>query len=511
MAHPLTGRRPYGDLVAELYDRHGTGLFAYCLDQLGDPDTAASAFLGVLSTAPPVEPPRAALYAAARREIFRRDVVHAPSSADPLADPATALVRRTLAELRPHQREVLLLTIVCGLTTGELAWVLDVASDTADELTISACHSFTQSITYALASLRLSPRLPDRVSEIYGALSVASIRDVLACLHWTAPPWHLRAQLLHAVGAPEASTAHAAQAHPLYVKSLWPTTATWPLPLSDNDPATSTSLFPADFLLPTPFGRALRHDASTEPMPRFREEPAPGAYRPRRAAPDVSLPEESVSPPVEAALRPEEAGSLPGEPVPSPRAPGEAAPPPPVHRPLVLSAPVPADVLDPPGLAIPTGAIGAPDIPIRADVLDALAPGAEARDRHGPDEVPGSLFTPAPRQASTPPVYFLPPDERDARIPAEPVEDEKQAPAVPSSEETTAAAEPVAEPERLPELPAFEDEAWLPARTSRRRRDDKPVKAREHHFDWVWELVGFVICIAIALLVFFSVPMIVNP
>ncbi len=35
------------------------------------------------------------------------------------------------------------------------------------------------------------------------------------------------------------------------------------------------------------------------------------------------------------------------------------------------------------------------------------------------------------------------------------------------------------------------------------------VKAREKHHDWAWELIGFLICLAIALLVFFSMPLLV--
>jgi hypothetical protein len=49
------------------------------------------------------------------------------------------------------------------------------------------------------------------------------------------------------------------------------------------------------------------------------------------------------------------------------------------------------------------------------------------------------------------------------------------------------------------------------ATKAERRKKVKPVKDVERHHDWLWELVGFVICVAIALIVFFAVPMIVTP
>ncbi|SDH76648.1 DNA-directed RNA polymerase specialized sigma subunit, sigma24 family [Sinosporangium album] len=505
MAHPLTGRRSRGDLIAELYDRHGTGLFAYCLDQLGDPDTAAEALLAVFANLPPAEPPRASLYAAARREILRRDVVRAPTTVDPLADPANALVERTLAELRPHQREVLLLTIVCGLTTGELGWVLDVASDTADELTLSACHSFTQAVTAALTSAAATPRLPQRVAEIYGALGVASIRDTLACLPWSAPPAYLRAELLRALGGSAVGdraawgsaaggsaaghggvggTRPAAPFPPrssVYVKSLWPTTAVWPLPLSDNDPATSTALFPADLVIPPPFPRAFRHDAATEPLPRYterdplgyrRHQPAPRA---RHRKPDP-LPDPVGWAPVGSAP----VGSAPvGSDTPGP------------GRPFVLSAPVPADVLDAPDSAAPP-------------------PGVAPSGRAAPS---ASLFTP--------PVYILPPQEHElaaAQSPSAPdntsAHARHTAPGAPSAATAPgprAAEEAAAKDGAAEQVRPGAPEGPLHRSSRARSRRGKPLKPGEHRFDWTWEIIGFAICIAIALIVFFSVPMIVNP
>ncbi|HUR09432.1 MAG TPA: hypothetical protein VM347_43315, partial [Nonomuraea sp.] len=79
MTHSLTDHPSRTELIAELYDRYAPGLFAYCADQLGDHGYAADALMSVLSSVPATPPPRAALFALARREINRRDVVYAPS------------------------------------------------------------------------------------------------------------------------------------------------------------------------------------------------------------------------------------------------------------------------------------------------------------------------------------------------------------------------------------------------------------------------------------------------
>ncbi|WP_036331245.1 hypothetical protein, partial [Microbispora sp. ATCC PTA-5024] len=42
---------------------------------------------------------------------------------------------------------------------------------------------------------------------------------------------------------------------------------------------------------------------------------------------------------------------------------------------------------------------------------------------------------------------------------------------------------------------------------ARGRADGRP---GDKHYDWLWELVGFLICLAIALIVFFAVPTIVS-
>ncbi|GAA3425045.1 hypothetical protein ACQP10_32025 [Streptosporangium sandarakinum] len=256
MTQPLLGRRSRGDLVAELYDRHAAGLFAYCHDQLGDPGAAAAALTAVFAAVETAGPPRAALYALARREIQHRDVVYAPPVAG--ADLVAAFVGRVLRDLRPHQREVLYLSGVCEMDAFELSWVLDVAADTADELTVSACRRFAQALRPALASMRV----PDRMAEVFGALDAAPIRDVLARAPWAVPPPGLRATVLGVrpgtASAPPGVRPGAAPATPGIrpgtasasrpsgppLRRLWPAPPVWPLPPSETDALTSTTVFP---------------------------------------------------------------------------------------------------------------------------------------------------------------------------------------------------------------------------------------------------------------------------
>ncbi len=63
----------------------------------------------------------------------------------------------------------------------------------------------------------------------------------------------------------------------------------------------------------------------------------------------------------------------------------------------------------------------------------------------------------------------------------------------------------------VPKQAAAADHA--PERGARPRRHErpKPIKLGEHHYDWLWELAGFILCVAIAMIVFFSVPTIVTP
>src|SRR5437868_1340432 len=219
---PLNDRRARDELVAELYDRHAAGLFAYFSDQLGDFGSASDALVTLLTGVATAEPTRALLYTRARREIHRRDVVFAPPFIDSLTDPATALVERTVRGLRPHQREVLLLSVVCGLEDLELAKVLDVAPDTASELADGATNHFRRSLAGALALV--GPRVPAGLAEVYGALGVAPLRDVLGRLPWRPPPKALRMLLVGLPSTVEAQRASTPGEPP------WPTTQVWPMP-----------------------------------------------------------------------------------------------------------------------------------------------------------------------------------------------------------------------------------------------------------------------------------------
>ncbi|MEV3979727.1 sigma factor-like helix-turn-helix DNA-binding protein [Nonomuraea sp. NPDC049758] len=554
MSQPLTGQRPRTELIAELYDRHAAGLFAYCADQLGDPGTASDVLASVLSGVPDVAPPRAALYAYARRQIRRRDVVYAPPVVDPLIDPASALVERVLRELRPQQREVLVLCAVCGLSRAELAWVLDVAPDTADELAFGAGHRFREVLDMALTALA-GGRAPTPVADVYGALAVAPLRDVLGRLPWPEPPAILRVHFAGSVPA---------EPGPLFVKPLWPAPPQWPLPLAEADPATSTGIFPADLLTPPPAGRPSVHEATTAPMPKLRDplgaldsmgplrDPAARAAAVRPFLPKPPQPAQDPQPLPES-VRPFSTGDFTAPPA----APAEgrlagAAVPPPGERPFFLAAPIPADVLDDEPITQEMPAIR--DVPAHQEpARDARRPLAAEQ----PVKEAAPLFTPRSR-ATAEPVYRMPaPEPPHAPALSDP------APAA-SALSASALSDPtVSEPavsdaapsgrsraadfavELARELEADRARYPDPARDlqgpSRRKPGAEPARSpgrggakpgarkqpagkkkaaarkkalkrrRERHYDWAWELIGFLICVAIAMIVFFSVPMFMGP
>ncbi|MEU8056863.1 hypothetical protein [Microbispora bryophytorum] len=274
MTAPLTGQRSRSELIAELYERHAAGLFAYCHDQLGETASAADAVVAVFTAAPTAEPSsRAALYALARREIYRRDVSYALPAVDSIADPATALIERVFRDIRPHQREVLLLPEICGLTAPELALVLDVAADTAQELIAGATRRFTQTLETAVTAARSAPFVPASVTEVYDAIGVSPVGDVLARLPWRRPAASVRDRVLAALPyeEPGSATTGGDPSSGLMTKRLWPTTPTWPLPLSDPDQVTNTCVVKTDAIAqPQGPRRRAKHEATTEPMPRLR-------------------------------------------------------------------------------------------------------------------------------------------------------------------------------------------------------------------------------------------------
>ncbi|MFI6801621.1 hypothetical protein [Streptosporangium canum] len=589
MTQPLLGQRSRGELIAELYDRHAAGLFAYCHDQLGDPGSAAAALVAVLTAVPDIEPPRAALYAFARREIHLRDVVHAPPAAD--ADPVSSFVEQVLRDLRPHQREVLYLSGVCEMDTSELSWVLDVAADTADELTVSACRRFAQSLSLALPSARV----PDHLAEVFGALSVAPIRDVLVRAPWATPPATLRTLALGSPSAP----AVAPPPPVLQVKPLWPTAPSWPPPPAGAGARTGTGAFSPPDRFPDPFpdpfsapepGVVSAHEAATEPMPKLRDailtaldDAAPRARRarlqrprPRGAAP---LPAKAPQSPATQPSATQSPAESPPAAAPSPR---PAAPP--------LPAPLPADVLDDP----PAPTAGLPPL---EDLFRPLAPETRAALAYT-----DKLVASAPREEPIPaafatwPTPVAPPEPPNAApVPAAPGgtaqaqpplpgwplrPDELDGPAhqdrttsverpgagwttpdeQPATDRTTPTEQPAIDrtasverpgagrgpyPRRprhaapsgvaRPDAPAPAPEAITPdtagitgaaeaeagtargsrparaGRRARRRHRAAGGGHRHRHYDWIWELVGFLICVAIAMIVFFAVPTIVTP
>ncbi|MEU8249904.1 hypothetical protein [Nonomuraea sp. NPDC048916] len=587
MTQPLTDQRPRADLVTELYDRHAAGLFAYCADQLGDHGSAADTLMTVLSGVPATALPRAALYAFARREIHRRDVVYAPPVVDPLIDPASALVERTLRELRPHQREVLLLCEVCGLGRAELAWVLDVAPDTAEELATSAAHRYRQLLGRALAAT--GARVPKPVADVYGALGVAPLRDVLGRLPWPLPPASLR---VHFAGSRTAGAA------PLFVKPLWPVPPRWPLPLSEPDPATSTAIFPAELLAPPPPARVPEHDATTAPMPRLRDPMAPTDTsgfgrvfsRPRERpfflsapVPDVVRPEPPATGDVLVHRTPVTPPS-PGEGSPGnlfvPQKPAEE----PVYR-----MPLPEEFARPPGSppsARQTGArdTGAPkrsdstapaavrasDAPERADRKTDRQPAArkaggresdtwqadtrKARGRETDDRETttrkargretdtwqtttrkaGGRETDAWRARGREIGSLRPGRGGAGPVPGDRESGARTPPAAGRADRKTGGrafgaphrpgrARPVPGDRRVAgTVPG--DRRPVKAAAGRGKVTPKPGarkpgkpgkpqarKRRRGNHDWAWELIGFLICVAIAMIVFFSMPSLIGP
>ncbi|MEV4461650.1 hypothetical protein AB0J39_38050, partial [Microbispora sp. NPDC049633] len=424
MTPPLTGQRSRSELIAELYERHATGLFAYCHDQLGQTTSAADAVVAVFTTAPTAEPPsRAALYALARREIYRRDVSYALPAVDSVADPATALIERVFRDIRPHQREVLLLSEVCGLTAPELSLVLDVAVDTAEELIAAATRRFAQTLETAVTAARSAPFVPTSVAEVYDAIGVSPVGDVLARLPWHRPAASVRDRVLTALPYEEPGSAAAGpeQSSGLVTKRLWPTTPTWPLPLSDPDQVTNTCVVKTDAIAqPQGSRRKAKHEATTEPMPRLRGAllNSLGEGRLRRRRPGRPSPVErqaALAAPVEpqgSAQEPAQIASAtpPATPPAAPPAtPSATASAPAATPPATPSAPAAADTaadtFDAFRQAGPSDPFGVPEAPHRADPFEAFGASPRPADPFPTADtslrpaVPFDAFGSAPRPA----------------------------------------------------------------------------------------------------------------
>ncbi|MEV7009830.1 hypothetical protein [Streptosporangium sp. NPDC051022] len=495
MTPPILGQRSRGELITELYDHHAAGLFGYCHDQLGDPAAAAATLTAVFTDVPAAEPPRAALYALARREIQQRDVVYAPPA--PGSDPVSVFVERVLRDLRPHQREVLYLSGVCEMDSAELSWVLDVATDTADELTVSACRRFAQSLELALASARI----PGHLADTFGSLGIAPIRDVLVRAPWAVPPAALRATVLGTVRdtaprpsaapgsavpplptrSPSAKTAsaraaspgaqgtpgaQAASPSPAPLKPLWPTPPSWPLPLTETDALTNTSVFsPPD--LPPPLSPASFFPVSAPPD-RFPDPLSP-------PDPDVVSAHEATTEPMPK-LKDSVLSAL-DELV--PRSPRRKLQRPKPRRAASLPAPIPGDVLD----DVPAAPAAQPGATPANDLFQPFSP--ESRATRTPID---KLVASAPRESS--PGESAPEGEAPAgEAPGEEAPaPEASLPDWPlSADELDAAAsvdqEPRAVPPAPPEWPLQADELSAPApgdraRHAKRSRTGRSARAK---------------------------------
>ncbi|MCT9931332.1 sigma-70 family RNA polymerase sigma factor [Planotetraspora sp. A-T 1434] len=513
MTPSLTGQRSRSELIAELYERHAAGLFAYCHDQLGESASAADAIVAVFTGVPTVEPPRAVLYALARREIYRRDVSYALPAVDSIADPATALIERVFRDIRPHQREVLLLSAVCGLVAPELAVVLDVAPDTAEELRLGARRRFAQTLETATAAARSAPFVARDVAEVYDAIGVAPVEDVLARLPWRRPSAAVRARVLSSLPFEDPGTATAAPKLP--TKKLWPTTPTWPLPLNNPDQVSNTCVVQTGAITPAETRRKPKHEATTEPMPKLR-----GALlaalgesrtRKRRAAEPAALP---APVPMEAeasegfdAFRPADTDEKPpmasaASSVPAASA-AEASVP-------VAGAAMAADVPVLPVTPV-SPSTDAPSLGGAVSAQNASAP-AGAPVTSGSPSILGTLgvpanLTPGPTRGSAPGAA--------SRVTSEATAWATTGAAAEATSGVTAqaggtAARTVKEP-TLTRTEAAAARRGKGGKGGKGGKKVKPIKMGEHHYDWVWELVGFLICLAIALIVFFCVPTIVTP
>ncbi|RJL25127.1 sigma factor-like helix-turn-helix DNA-binding protein [Bailinhaonella thermotolerans] len=141
-----------------------------------------------------------ALFTHARREIDKHAPVSGPP-APPPADPAAEIVERVVRELRPHQREVLLLSEAYGFAPADLAKVLDVAADTAAQLADRARRHFEQALTTAL----ISAETDDAAIRLADTLLTSGLGWVLAVLPVPPLPPDLRERVLNEVSGPAGS------------------------------------------------------------------------------------------------------------------------------------------------------------------------------------------------------------------------------------------------------------------------------------------------------------------
>ncbi|GAB3985056.1 hypothetical protein GCM10029978_096560 [Actinoallomurus acanthiterrae] len=178
-----------------LYDEHGALLYACCRRMAGDEAADAVRDAFVAAARHPAGPPPddeslpVWLYALARAECARR-------GAPPAAAPRAAPLERALARLRPEHREALALTAV--LETEDLARILGVARDTAEQLVRMARRRLEQAV---IAVLEAGAAADD---ELLTALAKGRLHALV--IRPDDPPASLREQVLAACAATERAT-----------------------------------------------------------------------------------------------------------------------------------------------------------------------------------------------------------------------------------------------------------------------------------------------------------------
>lgn len=149
LAEALRARDP--ETFGLLYDRHGPRLYAYCHAVVGDGagDAVRDAFVAAArqTTPPPADDAGLPvwLYILARAECARRDAPAPPAAGGP--PPAT--LPRALGRLRREHRDTLALT--AALEVDQIAEVLGVARDTADQMTRMARRRLEQAVLAVLS------------------------------------------------------------------------------------------------------------------------------------------------------------------------------------------------------------------------------------------------------------------------------------------------------------------------------------------------------------------------
>ena len=214
----ITAGDPAG--LAAAYDTYAAPLYGYCRWMLRDPGSAAEALREtfVLATARAgylrdASQLRALLYASAREECYRRDRAAGAGfeetanefgplgGSGPFADSAhhaeqaevRRLIRETLAELKPHEQEVLELSVRHKLDEAELATVLDVTWSRAHGLASRAREHLEKALGALLVARTGRSSCPElnallapwigRLSVQTGKLTAQHIEQCETCAH----------------------------------------------------------------------------------------------------------------------------------------------------------------------------------------------------------------------------------------------------------------------------------------------------------------------------------------